>query len=217
MKRILLILSLLSTISGYSQARLKMVNTTGYEFPATVPAGGTINFDMIVANVDSTFSFNDTLKIYIGVIDTLGQTQVMDIVNKGQVFIGTVDTIIVNLDVNIIPSYFQEGNNTVVIWPACPNTITQDSAYFTTNIDLGMIDLNRNPLITVYPNPCSRFVYIHSQGIMPEEVRINDQQGRLLLNQKYSGEVDISTFRNGVYYLQVLVGSNYKTIKLIKD
>ena len=66
----------------------------------------------------------------------------------------------------------------------------------------------RNALITVYPNPASDFIVIHSKDHPGAELvyELFDQQGKLLLSAKMTSEQAIVSFENlpnATYFLKV--------------
>lgn len=69
--------------------------------------------------------------------------------------------------------------------------------------------------ITVYPNPTTGLVQI--EGGQPEQVRVMDLQGRVLRTlPAFTTSVDLSDFPAGLYLLDMAIGSERITQKLIK-
>lgn len=65
--------------------------------------------------------------------------------------------------------------------------------------------------LSVYPNPANDKLYIN--GVDGELVRVYDNMGRMLMETRYNGHLDISAFAQGIY--AVTVGDN--TIKFVKE
>ena len=114
-----LLLAILISVSGLSWAQPKLEISPYNLFVSTDSINSTttvVSADMYVRNVDSFFGFADSLYIHVGVIDTLGQVQVMTTNPIGYKSIATNDsTQLTGLVISINNSYFMEGNNTVVI------------------------------------------------------------------------------------------------------
>jgi hypothetical protein len=182
MKRILLILTILSPLMGWSQPELKIDSIQGYSVPIITSSTSQVKaFHTIVGNYSSTSLFNDTLKIVVAVEDSFGQPQIMDIVFVGNRIIPPMDTADIDtVVVDIIPSFFAEGNNTVVIWPSCTNALTIDTFYvdiwYSSIAEMYMDDIN----VTVGPNPAINHICLGDPSNLVKQVRFRDMDGRLV-------------------------------------
>ncbi|MBI2258234.1 MAG: T9SS type A sorting domain-containing protein [Flavobacteriia bacterium] len=73
---------------------------------------------------------------------------------------------------------------------------------------------NKNELI-LYPNPTNGVVYLKSSSLKNTKISITNISGKLLLEKEEVTEIDLSTFVDGVYFVNVLNdGINY-THKII--
>ncbi len=73
--------------------------------------------------------------------------------------------------------------------------------------------------LQAYPNPTSSSVLVELPDDFTQgQLTIWDMQGRLLHSQDYQGElIDLSTYSNGVYWLQVVSDTERYTVKVIKN
>ncbi len=175
-----------------------------------------ITASMYVKNEDFFFSFADTLYIHVGVLDTLGQPQYMSGTNTGSQSINTNDsTYLSGVNITVNTSYFKEGNNTVVIWPAAPNSYTQDSIwlpfYYTEVKDLLANEIN----IKIGPNPASEALYLADPNNVVKHVRIRGMNGSIINYSSSNKLIDISSFTNGIYFVELETEVGITTRKLI--
>ncbi|WP_267406906.1 MULTISPECIES: T9SS type A sorting domain-containing protein [unclassified Chryseobacterium] len=114
--------------------------------------------------------------------------------------------------------YFS-GNNLLVKTNSSANDITiptnivRKLTFTTATLATQEIGLNKNQ-IKLYPNPSSHIIKITSDKKEVLNVKIYSTEGRLILNGTYqpNQDIDISTFKEGFYLVQV----NNTTLKLIK-
>lgn len=88
-----------------------------------------------------------------------------------------------------------------------------DFRAWTINYDLdplGVAEQASEQLI-VRPNPTSDMLFI--EGVDSELVSVYDNTGRMVLQEKYNGHLDVSTLAKGVYAVKVAG----KTMKFLKD
>lgn len=81
---------------------------------------------------------------------------------------------------------------------------------------LGVSGVEKNQLITVYPNPALNELFISSNEIIPKQVKIYDLNGRLIAESKiinFLHSINISQLSSGVYLLQI---NNLDPIEFIK-
>jgi hypothetical protein len=71
--------------------------------------------------------------------------------------------------------------------------------------------------ISVYPNPTSKAIYIsnpNSEAIY--EINIYNQSGKKLIHEKFQDQrIDVSSFRSGLYIVELLLNNRVKRVKLI--
>lgn len=204
MKKLLVIFMLLA---GTLAAQPKLnIPYSGLSFSTTflTPSTTVITADMYVQNLDSTFTFNDTLLIKVGVKDTLGQVFEISSNTAGIVVINVQDSIFLNdINLSLTTSYFEEGNNTVVIWPAAPNSQTLDSIelifYYNGINELTINNIN----VKVGPVPAQNQLTVNDPENKVQYVRIKDMKGRTLIQQRRAGSIDVSNLPNGIYLLEL--------------
>lgn len=72
------------------------------------------------------------------------------------------------------------------------------------------------PEVLIYPNPATDRIYISNTVLNNVVIQIIDVSGRVVLKKTNQKEIDISTLKRGVYFVQVF-DEEKKTIKLIKS
>ncbi|MDR0699378.1 MAG: T9SS type A sorting domain-containing protein [Tannerella sp.] len=74
--------------------------------------------------------------------------------------------------------------------------------------------------VVIYPNPVDDVLYVRYENSAPEKAEIFDAKGRLLLQQKITGQpeaIQVSSLPAGVYVLKLTGKNNVKNIKFIKE
>ncbi|MFK7784018.1 MAG: T9SS type A sorting domain-containing protein [Crocinitomicaceae bacterium] len=69
--------------------------------------------------------------------------------------------------------------------------------------------------IATYPNPATEFISISSE-IEVEAFKVFGTSGQLLLDGSYNGSIDVSSLRNGVYFIEVQSGDLKETLSFVK-
>jgi hypothetical protein len=206
-------------LAGTLAAQPKLnIPYSGLSFSTTfiTPSTTIVTADMYVQNLDTGFVFNDTLYIKVGVKDTLGQVFEMSTLNVGDTTINTLDSIFLdNIDLAINTSFFAEGNNTVVIWPAAPNSQTLDSIeliFFYNGInELTLNDIN----VKAGPIPAQNQLSLNDPENMIQCVRIKGLDGRVLLQERKSKTIDVSRLPNGSYILELITAKGIVKEKIL--
>lgn len=94
------------------------------------------------------------------------------------------------------------------------------SIFKTTNISLGIEDLESDPNLSIYPNPCKDQITISFDSSIYSEnfiINIYSISGERLISKTNAGEIDVSQFPSGVYILKIQDGFNSWTKKIIKE
>jgi len=81
----------------------------------------------------------------------------------------------------------------------------------------GTTDITENKTTTslIYPNPASNFIHFNALNTI-EEYTIYAANGAILLSGNTEDKINISTFKNGMYFINIL-GDKPKLIKIIKQ
>jgi plastocyanin len=81
----------------------------------------------------------------------------------------------------------------------------------------GTTDITENKTTTslIYPNPASNFIHFNALNTI-EEYTIHAANGAILLSGNTEDKINISTFKNGMYFIEIL-GDKPKLIKIIKQ
>lgn len=94
------------------------------------------------------------------------------------------------------------------------------SIFKSTNINLGLDDLENNQPLSVFPNPSSEKITITLDSSITSEnltVHICSTSGEELISQSNTGTIDISDFPSGIYFLTVQNETTSWTKKIIKE
>ena len=87
------------------------------------------------------------------------------------------------------------------------------TSFFSENCSgLGITDNNESKALMFYPNPTTGTIYLSAPG----NISLSDLSGKLLLEQKNTNQLDISTLPAGMYFLH-FGEINQHTFKVIKE
>ncbi|HYG52220.1 MAG TPA: T9SS type A sorting domain-containing protein [Flavobacteriales bacterium] len=220
MRRNVLILIVVVLTAGFakSQATLRINYVMGSSVNDTITPGLTYAelYGVNVANLSFTYAFSDSLKVNVGVVDTLGQVQVMDINNVGFQIIPMADSITLDtVGVNVNTSYFVDGNNTVVIWPAASGTYTFDSLYYNFVYTSVNEILTRDINVQMGPNPAAEFLYLGDPENSVKQVRIRTVEGKFVRPAHTNAFIFVGDLNEGIYLVEMKTANGIFTRKLI--
>ena len=155
-----------------------------------------------------TYYFSDTMKVPVGEKFHIGWRQLdPERLNLG------LDR---NIDRSETIRFSVDGGFTWLTSPFSGSAMMRP--VFSTALDpiLSSNSLKTEEKVILYPNPTSQYINIErdikSEGI---EIEIYDSFGRILLKST-STQIDISEFRNGIYFVRIPTSSE-KTYKVIKQ
>lgn len=77
---------------------------------------------------------------------------------------------------------------------------------------VGILDNNESTSILAYPNPTTGSIYLSE----PANITLSDLSGKLLLEQKNTNQLDISTLPAGMYFLH-FGENNQQIVKVVKE
>ncbi len=107
-------------------------------------------------------------------------------------------------------------------WPGSPDRVitvdddmTIDNVFGDINDPVSVPGIS-DASLSLFPNPASSMLSIVS-GEMIREVRMIDMLGQVVYNSSVQGErheLNVAGFRNGIYFVQVLTGSELQTLKV---
>ena len=129
---------------------------------------------------------------------------------------GTIASFAGSVNNSTITINYSVGENAIKTISNASNCVTQGFLQPQLIISTGIIEVNGNNEISVYPNPTTDFVLIKST----EQVTwlVYDAIGKVVLVGDYS-KIETAQFATGVYYIEISTKKtdNKKTIKLIKN
>jgi hypothetical protein len=126
------------------------------------------------------------------------------------------------LVIPVTPEFFLDGGNTVVIWPSFIGQTDLPTDSLVTEIMV----LNPNFIQSIsdpgffdyaFANPVQGFLHVQTKGSAPKpsELIIRDLEGRILLHNPYTEDMNVSTLANGVYLLEIRVPHSPPVIRRI--
>ena len=74
---------------------------------------------------------------------------------------------------------------------------------------------NKTSTFIIYPNPASNYIHFNTLNTI-ERYTIHAANGAILLSGNTEGKINISTLKNGMYFIKIL-GDKPKLIKIIKQ
>jgi len=74
---------------------------------------------------------------------------------------------------------------------------------------------NKTNTFIIYPNPASNYIHFNTLNTI-ERYIIHDANGAILLSGNTEDKINISTLKNGMYFIKIL-GDKPKLIKIIKQ
>jgi hypothetical protein len=99
--------------------------------------------------------------------------------------------------------------------------VDKDGKFTYSNI--ATVQIVNGKLFVIYPNPVKDELSVTSSvSLNNAQIRISDPGGRVVYQQQISStqsgttKINVSGFSNGVYYLQLITGSNTQTAKFVK-
>lgn len=223
MKTFIYILSLLISVSGFSQAKLGMRAT--YTVSPAVATSQTVGVSYHTAITVKCYVqnkgnavFNDNLIVVRSVKSGTLQTIASTVYTTNVISINPNDSVPVTFIDSITPAnYKQNGNgNTVVVWPISSSAATIDSLFTVpiyVNNATGIKELDKNKLF-IYPNPAGQMLFIKPEtDVIYKNITVYDISMKIVLREPFTGQVDISKLPAGVYTLIVATanGINYSS------
>ena len=134
------------------------------------------------------------------------------------------DTVYTTFNINIDPSFFRTGINTVVIWPVAstPGEFnTRDSLFENVfvNFNANLQSITIKPLI-IGPNPFSNTLHIMNLGgsLNFGQVRIWNNIGELVYSLPVQNKLDLNVLNSGIYFVELIDNGGSSTkFKVIKQ
>lgn len=93
--------------------------------------------------------------------------------------------------------------------------IAFSNGIFKKSVSTSIESLNSKTNYSIYPNPTKDAFFISNLN-NDEKIQVSDIKGKLLLNQT-KNSIDLSSFPNGMYFIQIISNTNSQTFKVIKQ
>ncbi len=218
----LLALALLVICFAYkTTAQQQGLSTQIIYFPSISCVGCTDTFSVQIKNLDSA-TYTGFINIYVS-----GDTSAFSVASLCAIPLITIsgfDSIQNTCNMTFDSTYFNTGNNIVVVWSTGNAKMPADTAW--TNVLLnpaGIHEVANSLSFSLYPSITSDFVEIKlsKQESVIEKIRIIDILGQevqtisLATNEK-KNLINVSAIDSGIYFLEVSFGNLRKTQKFVK-
>lgn len=124
--------------------------------------------------------------------------------------ISTANVLNTSASSNYIDSVFTAVNYTFNLWPG---------AISPCNNPTELNDLEKSEVLSFYPNPASSFLYLNRSLEGEFELSIFDMTGKKVLHHTLHShsEIDISGFKQGVYFYQLSSKSSNRHGRFVKE
>jgi len=194
-------------------------------FPDSSYLGYPDTFSVSIKNMDTITSYSGFVNIYVST-DTIAFS-VASLCSIPQIIIPASDSITITCNINFDSTYFNGGNNIVVVWSSGNAIAPADS--FQTNVYLkttgaGVHETNLSSIFTIYPTLAKDFIMIESsENILPKKIFIEDVTGRIIsaitpsVDSKNRIKINTSELNSGIYFLDMLLPDKQRIVsKFVK-
>ncbi|MEO6301710.1 MAG: T9SS type A sorting domain-containing protein, partial [Bacteroidia bacterium] len=206
-----------TALKGFRSIRFDtLLNTAGarhYNKINTVPPGGTSSSFINSSNNSMHFLnpvANDTVFV--------AKTDLFEAVNcRDSSYVPVPSTL------NFVPGVVAYTTavltltTTNITVPVASTTYTSTSTC--TGLTTGISSISKNEFISLYPNPVSSTLFIHSENNSLTRFVINDVMGKEIISDLMQDNIDVSQLQAGIYFLLVYDQNNTLSgiKKFIKD
>ncbi|MBP7102719.1 MAG: S8 family serine peptidase [Bacteroidales bacterium] len=213
--------------SGYGNDTIvintKSINSWGYHRFCTLLIHG-INFiqdSVIIEQKIPDFIKWETASIYIG--PALGNTQSVAVLSNvnwnitgGDDWINAdissgSDTMTVTFSVLSDNTTGEEKTTSYVV----SNGSISKTLYVLQKADLSVTNVEESEKILLYPNPASEFIFVETEGITIENIKITDAIGNIVLpiGDISGGKINLFDLSNGIYFIKITTNTHQTIYK----
>ena len=213
--------------SGYGNDTIvintKSINSWGYHRFCTLLIHG-INFiqdSVIIEQKIPDFIKWETASIYIG--PALGNTQSVAVLSNvnwnitgGDDWINAdissgSDSMTVTFSVLSDNTSGEEKTTSYVV----SNGSISKTLYVMQKADLSIADVKESERILLYPNPASEFIFVETEGITIENIKITDAIGNIVLpiGDISGGKINLFDLSNGIYFIKITTNTHQTIYK----
>lgn len=177
-----------------------------FGFQDTVCRNSTVSYNLYIKNKGNAV-FSGAVLINAAVDTGLGYTNIgYDSVLVASLAPG--DSFQFTRTQNYSNPNYRLGGNIVVIWPSGSSALTADSSLPRSVYVLlcaSVEETDEKTTVTVFPNPCTDYVYIQTQGkkSIPQTVLVLDNKGALLETHVNTSVIPLKKYPEGLYILRV--------------
>ena len=140
-----------------------------------------------------------------------------------------LDSVQTNCNITFDSTYFNPGNNIVVVWSSGNAKMAADSIkhkiYLNPSPAGGVHDINLFSSFSIYPTISSDFIFIEllEKNIQPKKIFIEDFTGRIVkvvsssIDSNNRVKVNTSELNSGIYFLDILLPDKQRFVsKFVK-
>ncbi len=197
-----LLITFLCICALHSSAQLLMqFNAARNATPFRVSYGDALVYEVIIINGDSSNSFSGN--VYAGFLGS--KSVAYDSVLIGSFSLGASDTVEAVISIDVVPEYFKEGPEVVVVWPIFNGEAGYQLADFVfIRGNLSSVSDGAEDAHFFIAN--SRFYW---DGLSVEQVKIFAMNGQLVFQALQPAEsFPVPDLPKGIYIVGVLTASN---------
>ena len=187
--------------------------------------GGVDSVFVKVKNLD-TSTYSGYINIYY-TTDTATFSPVSLCTLQNVVLLG-LDSIQTTCTISFDSTYFNWGNNIVVVWSSGNAKVAADSVWTNVYLDSTGAAVHEKDLSSsfrIYPTITNDFIFIESveKNILPKKIFIEDVTGRIVkvVSSSFDSQnrikINTSEFNSGIYFLDILLPNKQRVVsKFVK-
>jgi len=100
------------------------------------------------------------------------------------------------------------AENNAITGGACGGNLTPMNALLTGDVQdttLGIVELQLESLISIYPNPVKNILHINHSGYNLDNVSLYDVLGKSVMDAKTSNTINVSKLKSGLYFVRIRI------------
>lgn len=213
----LLLLALLYSNAGSSQSGT--LSTTFLSLPDTSYLGFMDTGNIVVKNIDNA-PFTGTINVNYST-DTVA-FNLAGFFTLPNVTLNPGDSIISTINITFDSTFYNPGNNIVVVWSSGSAKFAADTIWDTVYLigqTAGIHDNELSPLLTIFPSPAKDLIHVKSNFPQQElqQLMITDVFGRKVFASTPSGneniKVSVAHLPPGLYFLELMYANRQRAVQ----
>lgn len=200
------------------------LSTQILSYPDTSFLGFTDSITVKVRNLD-TAAYSGYINIYY-TTDTVTFSPVLFCTIQNFILPG-FDSVQTSCTINFDSTYFNNGDNIVVVWSSGNAKAPADSVWVNIYLDstgAGVHDINLSSAFTIYPTLTKDFINVEfTRKNFPKKLFIEDVSGRIIKvvspspDNRNQIKINTSELNSGIYFLDILLPDKQRVVsKFVK-